>query len=616
MKQKLIIIFLLVSVITSAQQAKITATVKDSQTGEVLPYCNISIRSTGQGTITNADGIFSIIVKSENDELEFSYLGYETQKITAKSIAKSRNVMLEKQNFTLQEITISGNQDFLYSILSKCSRNVKKNNNKIVSKVYFGLESEVGGKPVEFLECYFNAELKGHRILDLILKNGRIAHNIIDNSILSNLETTKAIRLINLIEDNGYYPSMPMQLNKKQMSNMFRLYLMPSDSSLFHIGFSPRNKEKKSFSGEIWIDRQMMLPRKISLEISNAGVFPFHSVVGDIIDSVNLNITLSYNIIDGSLHPELITFDYRYCFQRGTGAELLQGSLEEFRTYNTKSVLYFYDPNNPFISPYFNYDTDISDYHKLELIPYNSKFWEQNKALQLTKNQKRKINFIASDEYQFFNKESHYGKSFMLDERAFILKDTAGYSSCYTFWYPDKRVFINKVMPNNKTATPQEMAKLSPSSLIKLKAQILLDVIEVEDSLVCSSYTIFEDVNSYYRMPIDSFYSHALVNIFFDICEIERRKMQSAFDTVNFSLQQIEDLYEKTNYEISMRTTEYINDVALGKNYEEMQIWNDYIIDNLGIDNISMLSDYYKKRYIRNDSIIENGGEIPTNIFE
>lgn len=631
MKKLLLIISIsFVFTIAFAQSQKITAVVKDTQSGEVLPYCNISVVGTKNGTITNSDGIFSIFVDSENDVLEFSFIGYQKYRLTVKNIIKYKVVKLEKQSLSLQEITIAGNDDYLFSVLSKCKRNVNSNNKKTASKAYFGLEADVAGKPVEFLECYFNAELKGQRIIDLILKNGRLAHNILDKNISQNIETTKALRLLNIIEDNSFYPIIPTQLSKNQMMKEFRLFLIPADSSLLHIGFTPKKMNDWHFSGEYWIDKETMLLRKIYLNIADAKIQPFNSVVDDNMDSVNLSFTITYKIINRTMYPELIAFDYSYRLQRRTGGQLYYGPVKndgtdyskavlepfvEFRSYNVKTALYFYDFEKLFIAPLFEYDTDIFDYAKLTLIPYNPKFWEYNNAMLLTEDQKRKIDFITTDDYMFSSKEDQYGKMFMLDERVFVMRDTSTFSGYYTFWHPNKRVFIDKVYPNNKTATTQELLALQNSSLIKFKVQILLDIVEVKDSLICTSYTVFEDINSYYRIPIDSD-SHAFLNIYFDICEIERQKMQLVLDSSNMTLRQIEDLYEKTNNEITVKTTNYLYDVSYGKNNEKLNVWNDYVQEKLGINSIELFTDYYRRREIRNDSIIKNGGVPPDNRFE
>lgn len=103
---------------TSFAQVKITATVKDSQTGEALPFCNVSVRGTGKGTITNADGLFSITVDTtKNLMLEFSYLGYETKKFSVSYLQNNKNVFLNKSAYELQEIEIHAGNDYLYDIL-------------------------------------------------------------------------------------------------------------------------------------------------------------------------------------------------------------------------------------------------------------------------------------------------------------------------------------------------------------------------------------------------------------------------------------------------------------------------------------------------------------------
>ncbi|MDD3860798.1 MAG: hypothetical protein PHW83_11410, partial [Bacteroidales bacterium] len=92
--------------------------------------------------------------------------------------------------------------------------------------------------------------------------------------------------------------------------------------------------------------------------------------------------------------------------------------------------------------------------------------------------------------------------------------------------------------------------------------------------------------------------------------------MQSVLDSTKLTLRQIEDLYEKTNGNILVQTTNYLYDVDYGKNLEKLNVWNQYIFEKFGIDNIALFTDYYQKRKIRNDSIIESGGVPPWSRFE
>ena len=73
------------SALTPPTTIDITGKVKDSSTGELLPFANIRILGTRRGTVTNVDGFFAL-PKVPNDEiiLEVSYIGYQTAKVTTK----------------------------------------------------------------------------------------------------------------------------------------------------------------------------------------------------------------------------------------------------------------------------------------------------------------------------------------------------------------------------------------------------------------------------------------------------------------------------------------------------------------------------------------------------
>lgn len=625
MRAVIVVIFLFLSLYGFAQ-TYIKAYVKDSRTKEPLAYCNVAVQGKSKGTITNADGVFSISADIEKDILVFSYLGYETQEIPAGLLLNKNEILLLQQGLALQEVTIHAGDEYLYDLLLKCKKAMLKNNSKAVSKVYYGLETEIGNQPAELLECYYNGFLKGQRIIDLFLKNGRIGLSVLDNRIYRNLETSNAVRRLNLFENNYYFPLIPLQLNKKNMIEDFNLNLVYSDSSLINIAFSPKQNKNSSFSGEIWIDKETMLLLKVKLHVADAEIHPFESEVEDKIDSVNMDIIQSFRITKEGAFPDYIVFDYSLRYHSVTGAALTYSnkSLEKpARVTHTKAVLYFYDYASPFILPYFEYDSWIGDYAKLSLIPYNKIFWDNNSAMLLTDNQKAKIGFFTDNGYQLNFAEGNYGKDFLHDAVNEISTDTViwywGYNGTYigqfTFWYPDRRVFINKTMPQNKTVTQAEISAYTTDQLCKIKVQILLDVNQYGDSVLCNSYTVFDEANSFYRLMIKD-YTNSFVNIYFDICEIERRKMQEQLTTKNFTLKQIDSLYYKTKEDMEILTYRYMYDVDFGKKVSEMNKWNKYVIENLQIDNVKIFEDYYQKRQERNDSIIKAGGIPPDNIFE
>ena len=81
-KTKLLLTFLLLftSALAFAQNLTVTGTVKDSSTGEPVPFAAIQLKGTMTGGMTDADGVYSISVP-EDGVLIFSSVGYKDQEV-------------------------------------------------------------------------------------------------------------------------------------------------------------------------------------------------------------------------------------------------------------------------------------------------------------------------------------------------------------------------------------------------------------------------------------------------------------------------------------------------------------------------------------------------------
>ncbi len=64
------------------QLQKVTGSVKDAGTGDPMPGVNVRIEGTNTGTVTNADGTFSLEVPTENSVLIFSFIGYLSERVS------------------------------------------------------------------------------------------------------------------------------------------------------------------------------------------------------------------------------------------------------------------------------------------------------------------------------------------------------------------------------------------------------------------------------------------------------------------------------------------------------------------------------------------------------
>ncbi|GAA0721724.1 hypothetical protein GCM10009430_23380 [Aquimarina litoralis] len=89
-----------------AQELTITGTVTDKDTGETLPGVNVVILGTTTGTNTDFDGNYSIKAKVD-DVLEFSFVGYTTDKIKVEIGISVIDVVLMGDAAMLDEVVVT-----------------------------------------------------------------------------------------------------------------------------------------------------------------------------------------------------------------------------------------------------------------------------------------------------------------------------------------------------------------------------------------------------------------------------------------------------------------------------------------------------------------------------
>lgn len=94
------------AVFTAFAQNRISGSVTDQSTGEVLPFVNISVQNTTIGTTSGVDGNFTIETPNANDSLVFTFIGYAAKTIIA-PLGGFVNVSLETDVNQLNEVVIT-----------------------------------------------------------------------------------------------------------------------------------------------------------------------------------------------------------------------------------------------------------------------------------------------------------------------------------------------------------------------------------------------------------------------------------------------------------------------------------------------------------------------------
>ena len=109
MKTKFTFLFALMLCFAATMQAQFTAQGKIIEaSGEPLIGVSVLVKGTTLGTITDIDGMYSIMVNSSEAELEFSYLGYKSSTIIVSADSPGGDITLAESTNQLDEIVVTG----------------------------------------------------------------------------------------------------------------------------------------------------------------------------------------------------------------------------------------------------------------------------------------------------------------------------------------------------------------------------------------------------------------------------------------------------------------------------------------------------------------------------
>jgi len=92
---------------TILQQQAVTGKVTEASTGDPMPGVNIQVKGTTFGTISDAEGNYSITVPDRNATLVFSFIGYNDQELTVAGRSKI-DIALTASTTALSEVVVTG----------------------------------------------------------------------------------------------------------------------------------------------------------------------------------------------------------------------------------------------------------------------------------------------------------------------------------------------------------------------------------------------------------------------------------------------------------------------------------------------------------------------------
>jgi hypothetical protein len=129
------------------------------------------------------------------------------------------------------------------------------------------------------------------------------------------------------------------------------------------------------------------------------------------------------------------------------------------------------------------------------------------------------------------------------------------------------------------------------SALYHLEAQLYYDFIPSADTFVLMISCILDPYLTYYNLSVDPAVN-CFINMYFDLCEIARRKFEAKCLQVNLphDQRQVALIYEETKQALDLQLKDFLAQVDRGQNRKAMLKWNDYIKEELGMDNLAVFA--------------------------
>ncbi|MFK8037679.1 MAG: carboxypeptidase-like regulatory domain-containing protein [Crocinitomicaceae bacterium] len=580
MKRLLLFLFCICSIFSFSQE-RIKGKIIDQETNEALPFTFLIKKSTNSGAITNTDGYFEMVCQP-SDTITISFIGYETSIVPITYfIEKSEFYMKPKTNM-LSSVSVFGKVDIdnYLSVLKKAKKKLLASN-PYQSKTYFTLESNYNSHPIELLECYYNATLNNQGIENLALKNGRIGLAELGTSYFVSLHTTYVMERFNLLyKNNTEFPSNPLHFSNRKIRKRYDVKLVGLNDDIFVLEFIPNQNKSSLFSTKIWVDRKVQHIVKIEVWRNNLKMHPFVEIdAGHKMDSLNFRLTYSFDNSDRQLLNKIeFSYDFDY-----------DNKVTKRRIFS-EGIFLFYEKDSQFNLPYNSLEEfSLSDYDKIVSQPYNPQFWKFNEVLSPSNKVK--------ETRQFFEENGLLLNFSKLESLSPIFKNRIVPWDTTRILLSDLNGEINYEM-NDRRLKSNAKAMIR-AELYEFVYGIYLDRNEIEDSIFFTSSTLIDTQKSFYFLSQNKF-TDCLINLVFDLVEIERRKMISNLELSHWSLNEVDSIYTETSRSAKLKVDQFIKTTEHGTLEDEIMDYVTEIDSILTIDNTGLIR-IFERDY--NDSL-------------
>lgn len=289
-----LVILLLIGGKTFSQQSILSGTVTDSQTGEPIPYVNIVIKNSLNGTTTDTLGIYRMKYPASTDTLVFSAIGYRSsEKIIPRTILSSLSVQLKPETFDISEIKVAPDEGPMRKLFQQIQNNKDKNNPEQFSKYsyrkYTKWEYQINhvtdkiieSKPFRNNQQVFKTAPDSSRYLPLYFSEQLAFNEVQKNPTLQKstviADRTSGVGILNELEIAGYTSALDLEVN--YYDNFINLFtqnfvspiagngwfyykyfladsLLVNSHKIYRVNYQPRRAGENTLKGYFLVENQ------------------------------------------------------------------------------------------------------------------------------------------------------------------------------------------------------------------------------------------------------------------------------------------------------------------------------------------------------------------------
>lgn len=556
----------------------------DTSDGTGIAYAGIATADGITLGITNEEGRFRITAPSPEDTLVFAHLAYQRLLLPVSRAAAAATVGLTPVRSELPAITVQGRDDAAHRLVLRCA-SLLRAADAYEAKVHYQLGTHrPDGRPLEVIECFYNGTFNGTRITGLHLKNGRIAVAPDEGRYVLNLNTSKAIALLDITARDGAFPDTPLAFRKlgalRRHFDLTVTGILHGTEEVQHIRFTPRaDAPGACFSGELWIGAHSARLHRIDLACAPCSHHPFRSVdPAGRLEDVRIHYTQRWNTDGPRPMIDHILLNYAVVHRSDTAdgrSAFSSGQVgPEGRPVASQGIVRVFDRDRPFIAPLFNHDGDQPEYRQILSFPTDTAFWRVAPVIPRTEAQERDMTFMAANGTLSGQRPLNEGVR------------GSFFESNMATWSADRRITLKGTHVRTEAVRSQGQAR--PAAMeVALKAQLFLNIDPVPGGFRTFSATILDGFHSWYHLP-EQPWTNAFLNLYFDLCEIERQRLEKALAEPHLPLHRIRQLHEEAAQRMEQVTGRYLKDTRYGMDRAALDPWNDRVRQALGLDNLAL----------------------------